>query len=162
MEQVHTRGLRPPQFLRAPERGAEAMQAVTAGALLPPMRATRYRKWRASGDQPSPLQRVLAMCVELHGYGVPIATLRRIPQAVTDLLDDLSTGLASPRVSAETLLAEVALESTENEAAARVMLGDRSAAALHAYADAATAEALHQLELARAARIEARRAERNA
>ncbi len=149
-------GVRPPPFLRVPQRAAHTMHLVTDGVALPPVRAAQYRKWRSVGDHPSPLQRLQAMCVELHAAGVPIATLRRLPRALDELLDDLSTGTATFAITADALLHEVTLESAENAAAMRVASGDRSREALTAYADALEAEAMHQLELARAARHEAR------
>lgn len=156
MQQGHSKGIRPPSFLRVADRAAAVMQVVTRGVRLPPARAPLYRKWRAKGEQPSPVERVEQMLVELHSLGVSIATLRRVPQMLHDLLNDLSIGTARLALTTETLVTESALEADENQLALRIAAGDRSPATLTAYADACEAEAHHQLELARAARHEAR------
>ncbi len=152
--------VRPPSFLRVRERASAALE-VASGANLPPARRTLIRKYR-SGDKQGPLERVMALAVELHGCGVSIAALRRWPQAISDLLDDLSCGVATPRIDAATLTLEGELEAEENSATLRILLGDRSPEALDAYADSLEAEAHHQLELSRAARKEARDARRSA
>lgn len=162
MQQGQQVQVRPPQFLRVEERSSRAMHAVTDGAAIPPRRKTQYRKWRSSGDKPSPVERVTHMIVELHACGVSVATLRRIPQTFSDLLDDLSCGKATPRLTSDALVLEGALEASENALALRVALGDRTPETLRAFADAARNEAFHQLELARAADAEARATERGA
>lgn len=148
--------IRPPSFLRVDERAARAMRVITAGAQLPPARKTLYRKWRSEGDKPSPVARVEAMLVELHGCGVSIATLRTIPRLLDALLDDLSTGVAMPTLSLDAFTHEAALEHVENVATLRVASGDESDEAYTQFADAMEAECLHGLELVRAARHKVR------
>lgn len=150
MQQVQTRGIRPPSFLRVAERAAHTMQLVTDGAQLPPNRAAQYRSWRSNSDKPSPLERVKQSMVELHGCGVRIDRLRAIPQSLHELLDDLSTGLAHPTLTAEMWERETALEAVENAANLRALLHDADPEAHEDAARALRAEALHGMEMARA------------
>jgi len=147
--------IRPPTFLRVPERATEVVRALTLYANVPSVRSAHWRKARCVHERPSALQQVMGWVVELNNYGVRIADLRRIPQALTDLIDDLSTGVAHPTLTWEALAREVTLEAAEN-AATLAIFKERTPATLKAFADAARAEALYQLELARAADREAR------
>ena len=156
MREAQSKGIRPPSYLRVEERAVALLKRVMQGAHLSPTRKPVYRQWRARGAKPSPVERVLGMCVELHGVGVQISTLRSIPRTVDPFLDDLSCGVAMPTLTVEALSHELVLEHAENVAALRVASGDHGAEALTAYADALEAEALYQLELVRAARHEAR------
>lgn len=162
MDNGHAGGIRPPSFLRVHERAIAVLTVATAAVRLAPPRQTLVRKWRArSGGQPSPLERLMGLVIELHRAGVPVATLRGIPQALHDLLDDLTVGLARPRLTTDALRREMALEHVENGATLDLMAA-RTPETLRAFARAGRAEAMHTLELCRAADIEARELERTA
>lgn len=154
--------IRPPEYLRVHESAIAQVAAASQSAHLPPSRATMLRKWRAPrGGTPSPLERTAALMVELHRAGTPIATLRGWVQMLADLLDNLTTGTARPKLTLDALRREMALEHVENGATLDLM-AERTPATLRAYAAAGRAEAMHTLELCRAAEIEARELERTA
>jgi hypothetical protein len=155
MDKGQHQGVRPPSFLRVAERATAVMSAVTRGVALPPTRSTHYRKWRAKGGTPSPVERVAQVLVELHACGVSVATLRRVPQALHDLLDDLSTGIAHPRLTADAHVRETALDHAEDTAQMALLTDDTPERKL-AWADAAEAHAHYLLELVRGARHEVR------
>lgn len=148
MEQRTTMSVRPPTFLRVSERAVDAMRAVS-GAKLPPTRRTQYRRWRSRGGQPSPMERVMATMVELHGCGVGVDALRQWPLALDELLNDLSCGIAHPRITTEFYEREALLQGEEDVATMRAALHDTPEAHTEA-ARALRAEALHGLEMARA------------
>lgn len=161
MEQGQAMGVRPPGFLRVPQRATDVVKAVTLYANVPSIRGAHWRKARCIHERPSALQQVMGWLVELHRYGVRIADLRRIPQALHDLLDDMTAGVAHPTLSWDAIAREVTLEAEENAATIAVMR-ERTPETLRAYAHATRAEALYQLELARAAEREARQLEAEA
>lgn len=156
MDKGHASTIRPPDYLRVHDRATAVLTIATQAAQLAPPRQTLVRKWRAKhGGQPSPLERLMGLVVELHRAGIGIATLRQIPQALHDLLDDLTVGVARPKLTLGALRREMALEHVENAAALDLMV-ERTPETLTAFAAASRAEAMHQLELARAAEAEAR------
>lgn len=112
----------------------------------------------------------MGLVIELHRAGVSVATLRGIPQALHDLLDDLTVGLARPRLTMDALLRENALEHVENTAALRVASttladarGDaEEARALRDFIAAIEAENHHQHEMKRAAQARLRDIQRTA
>ena len=106
----------PPSFLRVPERATDVVRAVTLYATIPSVRGTHWRKARCIHERPSALQQVMGWVIELNRYGVRIADLRRIPQALSDLIDDLSTGAAHPALTWDAIAREMTLEHSENEA----------------------------------------------
>lgn len=160
MDNGHTRGIRPPSFLRVEERAADVIAAVTLYQDIPSARRTFWRKARCKSEQPSFLARTLAGIAELARYGVAEADLRRIPLAIGQFIDDLFTGANRPRVDVAALQREVDLEHAENRWALAYATGDRAAATCTAYADALEREATHQLTMARALRWDARTAAR--
>ena len=162
MQQAHTSTIRPPEYLRVHETAAAQVAAARVSARLAPARMTMLRKWSAArGGQPSPLERTAALMVELHHGGTSIATLRGWVQMLTDLLDNLTTGTARPTLTLDAMRREMALEHIENGATLDLM-SERTPATLRAFAAAGRAEAMHTLELCRAADIEAREMERSA